>query len=81
MLRLKMMVSSVKRIADSKGEIQAEEIQMSAVYGDKGTANGAWSKWTPSGNLQFTVSNPAAFGQVLPGQYILLDLTPATADA
>lgn len=81
MLRLKMCVNSVKRHADGNGDITQEEIQMSAVYGADGTANKQWSKWTPSGSLSFTVSNPEAFGKVLPGQFIFVDLSLTTKDA
>lgn len=79
-LRLKMMITSVKRIANSDGSIGAEEIFLNAVTGDSPT-NKAWSKWTPSGSLSFTVTNPDAFGQCLPGQYVHLTMTPADKDS
>ena len=80
-LRLKMSVESVKKVADSDGNIQSEEIALRAVYGKEGSANAQWSKYTPSGSLVMTVSNPAAFGRVLPGQFMFVDLTPTVKDA
>lgn len=81
-LRLKMVVNTVKRCADQSGEIGSEEITLSAVYSDKeGAPNKQWSKWTPCGNLSFTVSNPAALGQVLPGQFYFVDLHQCDKDA
>lgn len=80
MLRLKMVAETVKRSADNTGNIAHEEIVLRAVYDDKGP-NKEWSKWTPSGTLQFHVSNPAAFGKVLPGQFLFVDLTETTKDA
>lgn len=74
-LRLKMTVSSVKRNADGQGNIASEDIQLSAVYGPEGSANSQWSKWTPCANLSMQVNNPAAFGKVLPGQFVFVDLT------
>lgn len=74
-LRLKMSVTSVKRCADIVGEISSEEIELMAVYGPVGSPNEQWSKYTPSGNLRFNVSNPEAFGKILPGQFIFVDLT------
>jgi hypothetical protein len=74
-LRLKMSVSSVKRVANSEGNITQEEISLSVVYGKEGSANAKWSKWTPSGQLTMLVSNPDAFGKVLPGQFVFVDLT------
>lgn len=82
MLRLKMVVNTTTRNADSTGEINSEEITMSAVYSDKeGSANKQWSKWTPAGQLRFTVSNPAALGKVLPGQFFYVDLIPTDKDS
>lgn len=82
MLRLKMVVNTVKRSADQSGDTQAEEITMSAVYSDKeGSANKQWSKWTPCGQMSFTVNNPAAFGKVLPGQFYYVDLIPTDKDS
>jgi len=69
-----MSVGSVKRIADQEGNIQAEEIYLQVVYGDTGE-NKLWSKWTPQGTLSFTVNNPDAMGQVLPGQLVYVDIT------
>jgi len=80
-LRLKMFVESVKNVADNKGDKQSEEIQLRAVYGEGGSPNAQWSKWTPAGSLTMTVSNPQAFGRVLPGQFIFVDLTPTTKEA
>lgn len=82
MLRLKMVVNTVKRVADNDGNISQEEITLSAVYSDKeGAPNKQWSKWTPTGNLSFTVSNPLALGQVLPGQFYFVDLRQCEKDS
>lgn len=82
MLRLKMVVNTVSRNCDNNGDITSEEITLSAVYSDKeGSANKQWSKWTPSGQLRFQVSNPQAFGKVLPGQFYYVDLTPTDKDS
>lgn len=81
-LRLKMVVNTVKRCANDKGEIESEEVTMHAVYSDKeGSPNKQWSKWTPCGNLSFTVSNTAALGQVLPGQFYFVDLHQCDKDS
>lgn len=80
-LRLKMTIGSVKSVCDQNGEKAAEEIVLSAVYGPDGSPNGQWSKWTPNAGLNMYVSNPAAFGKVLPGQFYFVDLIPTTKDA
>jgi hypothetical protein len=77
-----MVVNTVKRGAGNDGAVQYEEITMSAVYSDKeGSPNKQWSKWTPTGQLSFTVSNPDAFGQVLPGMFLFVDLNECDKDA
>ena len=43
-----------------------ETVQLQAVYGDS-EENKTWSKWTPSGSLQLSVTNPAVFGEFVPG--------------
>lgn len=79
-LRLKCSVSSVKGVCDQTGAKTSEEIVLQAVYDDKGP-NKEWSKWTPAANISFHVSNPNAFGKVLPGQFYFVDLIPTTKDA
>jgi len=81
-LRLKMMVNSLKTIHDNEGQPQQQEIALSAVYSNKeGSANAQWSKWTPSASLTMLVSNPSAFGKVLPGQFVYVDLIPCDKDS
>jgi hypothetical protein len=80
-LRLKMSVQSVKNVCDGEGKKSCEEIVLTAVYGPDGSANKQWSKWTPAGNLTFQVNNPDAFGRVLPGQFLFVDLIPTDKDA
>lgn len=73
-LILKMRLQSVTRHAGT-GATQAEYTLM-AVYG---AGNETWSKFTPSGCLKFTVTNPDAPELVLGAEYIV-GLTPvATA--
>jgi hypothetical protein len=78
--RLKCVVNSVKSVADSNGDKQSEELGLSAVYSGS-EANKQWSKWTPAASLTMTISNPAAFGKVLPGQFFFVDLTPTDKES
>lgn len=78
-LRMKCSVASVKFVCDATGAIGAEEIVLQAVYADNGP-NKKWCKWTPCINFSFTISNPDAFGQVKPGAFYYVDLTPTTKD-
>lgn len=80
-IRLKMLVNSVKKSVDSNGNPYAEEVHMSVVYGSEGSVNEKWSKWTPSGSLLFTISNPNAMNKLLPGQFHFVDLIPTDKDS
>lgn len=81
-LRLKMSVNSVKSVSDHEGNKTQEELGLNAVYSsEEGSANKQWSKWTPSAQLNMTISNPAAFGKVLPGQFVFVDLTLCEKDS
>jgi hypothetical protein len=80
-LRLKMSIASVKSSCDQSGAKVSEEIALQAVYGPEGSANSQWSKWTPSAGLTMHVSNPGAFGRVLPGEFYFVDLIKTDKDA
>ena len=81
-LRLKMTVGSVKSVADVNGDKYQEELSFNAVYSaEEGSANKQWSKWTPAANLTMSISNPNAFGKVLPGQFVFVDITPCDRDS
>lgn len=81
-IRLKMTVTSVKLCADSTGQKTQEEVGLNAVYSnEEGSANKQWSKWTPSASLTMTITNPDAFGKVLPGQFVFVDLTPCEKES
>ncbi len=74
-IRAKFMVSQVTKHADG-----SEGIQAYAANGRANTANAAWAKATPGGNLTMTINNPEAHGQLLPGKYYFLDITDAAED-
>ena len=79
-LTLKMRSSAVKLVSQAHlpEGVQHEEHVLSCVVGsDKSPENEKWSKWTPSGKLEFTCNNPDAFGQIEPGRDYLVTITPA----
>jgi hypothetical protein len=81
-LRLKCLVNSVKTCHGSEGEPYQQELALSAVYSNKeGSANAQWSKWTPAASLTMTVSNPAAFNKLKPGEFVYVDLIPCDKDS
>lgn len=79
MMRAKMQVQSV-----TGGETY-ESITMSAVtssdkpYGPNGeNEDNTYARYTPSGNLSLSITNPALIGKFKVGQKFYLDFTEAT---
>jgi hypothetical protein len=55
-------------------------VSFNAVYGDDGSANASWSRWTPSGQLSMTISNPGLVDHFVVGKEYYLDITEAEAE-
>lgn len=81
-VRAKFYVKEIKQIyTGSTDENEAAEIIMDPVFGSypgskEGDNNESWSKWTPSGSLHMTVTNPSAIAQFELGKAYFLDFTP-----
>lgn len=80
-VRAKFKVESVQEHRNSSdgdaGPVTGQDITFSAVYGEDGSANAEWSKWTPSGQLRMYVTNERVFGEFEAGREYYLDFTPA----
>lgn len=73
MIRAKFKCTKVEQVGDD------EVVKLDAVT--SGSAeNAEWSKYTPSGQLGMTISNPAAQGRFEAGAEYFLDFTPAAAE-
>jgi len=75
-MRAKFKIDSITRLPH--GEI----LKMSAVCPDKFDEEGlsedsSFSKWTPTGSLEMTITNPAVFATLNPGDSYYLDFTLA----
>lgn len=54
-----------------------ETVVLQPVYSEKeGSNNLSWSKYTPSGKLEMTITNEAIFGQFVPGQEYEILISP-----
>lgn len=62
----------------SSGMAEAVTVTLQPVFGgDDDEANREWSKWTPSGEIRLTITNPEAHKQFLLGKTYFVDFTPA----
>jgi hypothetical protein len=75
-LRCKLRVSQVTQSIAADGKVESESVALIAVYGEAGTENAKWSKWTPSANFNITINNPDAMGKLSKGHEFYVDFTP-----
>ena len=76
-LRAKFRVERVTRDINAEGGVEYETVKLRAVYGNN-AENEQWSKWTPSGEVSLTISNPDAMGKVANGHEFYIDFVPVT---
>lgn len=79
-VRAKFFVSEIKHLA-TPGSEQTAQVVLSPVYGSYGDGkdeeNKQWSKYTPCGKIEMTITNPAAVAAFEVGQPYFVDFTPA----
>lgn len=54
-----------------------QNIVMTPVVGDNSEENKSFSKYTPNGKLELTITNEAVFDFFKPGKQFYLDMIPA----
>ena len=79
-VRAMFFVSEVKHAATPGSEPYAT-ITMSPVFGTYGDGkdNESWSKYTPSGKIEMSVTNAAAIALFEPGKAYFIDISSAEA--
>lgn len=79
-MRAKMTCTAVTDYKLPDGEKYSETVSLMAVYGKDGTANASWSKATPAGSVNLTISNPAAWGHFKQGGHYFVDFFETTEE-
>lgn len=78
-MRAKMQVQKVELM----GTVEVLHLSCVAKTGaypaDGSNEDNTFAKWTPSGSLQLSVTNPALHGKFKPGMKFYLDFTEAPA--
>lgn len=76
-VRAKFFVSSIKHVGTPGSEPYAQ-IELAPVFGTYGDGkdNESWSKYTPSGKIEMSVTNPAAIEAFAVGKAYYVDFTP-----
>lgn len=84
-MRAKFQLGTVTQNIGSDGAIQSVQISGYPVTGDKPfgpngeSEDNTYSRYSPSGELKLTITNPDLFGKFKPGQKFYLDFTEADA--
>ncbi len=68
-VRAKFKVTSVEHFEGGQASVK-----LTAVHG---ADNRTWSKWTPSGDLRLSITNPTATEQFKPGACLFIDFSEA----
>ena len=79
--RCKFRVSSVTRQVGASADCDSETVKLHALYDPDDPEDTKFSRATPSGNLEFQLSNPNLLGTFRPGATYYLDLSPVHGDA
>lgn len=78
MMRAKMMVQSVEKPNPGMEVLTMAPVCGSAPFGPDGESeDNTFSRWTPSGSLSLTVTNPDLHGKFNAGQKFYVDFTEA----
>jgi hypothetical protein len=76
MMRAKMQVRSVTKTEHAE-ELVLFPVTSKPFNADNVSEDNTYSKWSPSGELRLTVTNPALHGRFTPGEKYYLDFTKA----
>jgi len=76
-VRAKFRCQLINHLATGSANDVAAHITLFPVYEDGSGENASWSKYTPNGKMEMTVTNPAAIAAFEMGKAYYLDFTPA----
>lgn len=75
-IRAKMKVLSVQASGNCE-LIKLSAVAKNKAYPEDGSdENNSFARWTPSANLEMTITNPDLLGKITEGQEFYLDFTP-----
>lgn len=70
--------NSLHKYPDGSLPIESMHVTLQPVFGGgNDDANKQWSKWTPSGELKLSITNPEIYPELVNGKVFYVDFTPA----
>lgn len=77
-MRAKVAIRDVTKPYEGAEEVRMVPVVSNENFGPNGESeNNTYSRWTPSGEIKLTITNPALHGQFTTGQEFYVDFTPA----
>lgn len=81
-MRAKIQINSVTVTKDENDKTTHEVVKANPVSNkpfnpDGESEDNSFARWTPSGSVELTITNPDLFGKFVAGQKFYVDFTPA----
>jgi len=73
----KFRITSVVKLSDQLDELTFMAVTSKPFDQDGNSEDNSFARWTPSGELKMTISNPNLIGKFQVGQAFYLDFSPA----
>ena len=70
-------VGGVVKVGDTTENISMMAVTSKPFDKDGNSEDNSFARWTPSGKLEISITNPELIGQIKEGQAFYLDFTPA----
>ena len=78
MMRAKMQVQSVTKYGDAQESLSMSAVTGTTQYGPQGeNEDNTYARYTPSGSISLSITNPALIGKFRVGQRFYVDFTEA----
>lgn len=79
MMRAKMKITDIKTHNETYEELRFSAVSKNDGYpADGSDENNSFAKWTPTAELNMSITNPTLIGKFTVGQEFYLDFTPVT---
>ena len=80
-VKAKFYVTSIQEHSTGPGGSASQKsVRLAPVYGKDGSENAEWSKYTPSGQIEMTITNEAALAQFGIGKEFYVTFDAAHGD-
>lgn len=76
MMRAKVRCNQVTDYGSNNQQVLFNPVSKKEAYPADGTdEDNTFAKWSPSGEFKLTITNPALYGKIKPGQHFYVDFT------